>query len=125
MSDIEAMVQAITEIGRYCSGLTMHSVPLELIPRGPAIAICDRSTSCTAGGSWPHASMRNVHAYRPAFTCSISVAASGGASRYLTTECGCRVGAIDFYGDILGMPLVHAMKVPPTSTTNNRASIIA
>jgi hypothetical protein len=77
MSDIEAIVQAITEIGRYCSGLTMHSVPLELIPRGPAIAIYDRSTSCTAGGSWPHASMRNVHAYRPAFTCSISVAASG------------------------------------------------
>jgi cyclopropane fatty-acyl-phospholipid synthase-like methyltransferase len=49
----------------------------------------------------------------------------GGASRYLAAECGCRVGAIDFYVDILGMPLVHAMKVPPTSTTNNRASIIA
>jgi hypothetical protein len=30
----------------------MHSVPLVLIPRGPAIAICGRSTSCTAEVSW-------------------------------------------------------------------------
>src|SRR5215469_2292949 len=42
----------------------MHSVLLGWIPRGPAIAICGRSTSCTAGASWPRASMRNVHGDR-------------------------------------------------------------
>ena len=76
MTDVEAIVQRYYGDRPVCNGLTTRSVPLEWIPRGPAIAICGRSTSCTAGASWQRASMRNVRAYRPACTCSISVAAS-------------------------------------------------
>jgi len=44
--------------------------------RGPAIAICGRSTSCTAGASQQPVSMRNERAYNPECTCSRSVAVS-------------------------------------------------
>jgi hypothetical protein len=41
-------------------------VRLVWIPRGQAIAICGRSSRCTAEVSWQRASVPNVRAYRPA-----------------------------------------------------------
>jgi len=84
-----------TGIGRYYSGSTMRFEPPELIPRGPATGTYGRSTSCAAAGSRRRGSMWNARTYRPACTCSISVAASAAASRYLAAECSCRVAAID------------------------------
>ena len=88
----------------------MHSVRLELIPKGPAIAICTRSTSCTAGVSWRRASMQNVRVLSRACMCLISVAASGGASRYLAAERGCRVAAIDLTPNFVEVARVLAAR---------------
>src|SRR6516162_6855175 len=76
MTDVEAIVQRYygdrPVLQRIEDVLRAAGVDL----RGPAIAICGRSTSCTAGASWQPASMRSVRASRPACTYSISVAAS-------------------------------------------------
>jgi len=54
--------------------------------------------------------MQNVRVLSRACMCLISVAASGGASRYLAAERGCRVAAIDLTPNFVEVARVLAAR---------------